>query len=83
MRRGALRSTGIASSVLPSRQAVPQDRDRLRDVMRPRKLLLAIHVCLGIGQYDPRVRRDEGLSALPEPGLPYFKRVDGTNDYVP
>lgn len=83
MRRGTLRSTGITSGLFPSRQAIPQDRDRLRDVVRPRELLLAIYIRLGIGQYDPRVRRDEGLSALPEPRLSYFKRVDGTNDHVP
>lgn len=83
MCRGTLRSTGITSSLLPSCQAIPQDRDRLRDVMRPRELLLAIYIRLRISQYDPRIRRDEGLSALPEPGLPYSKRVDGTNDHVP
>lgn len=64
MRRGALRPAGTSSGLLPSRQAVPPSRDRLRDVVRPRELLLALHVRLGISQHDPRIHRDAGRIAL-------------------
>lgn len=81
MRRGALRSAGASPGLFPSRQAVPKDRDRLRDVVRSRELLLALHIRLGAGQHDPRICRDEGLSALPKPRLPHSERVDGANDH--
>lgn len=83
MRRGALRPPGTPSGLLPSRQAVPQNRDRLRNVMRTRELLLALHFRLGASQHDPRIRRDKGLSAFPEPGFPHSERVDGADDHVP
>lgn len=83
MRRGALRPARTPSGLLPSRQAIPQGRDRLRDVVRPRELLLALHVRLGISQHDPRIHRDAGRIAFQPPGLRHSERVDGADDYVP
>lgn len=83
MRRGALRPAGTTSGMLPSRQAIPQGRDRLRDAVRPRELLLALHVRLGIGQHDPRVHRDAGRIALQPSRLCHPERIDGADDHVP
>lgn len=83
MRRGALRLAGTSSGLLPSRQAIPQGRDRLRDVVRPRELLLALHVRLGIGQHDSRIHRDTGRIALQSSGLCHSERINGADDHVP
>jgi len=83
MRRGALRSTGTSSGVFPSRQTIPQSRDRLRDVVCSRELLLALHIRLGTGQHDPLVHRNAGRIALQPSGLCYTERIDGADDHVP
>lgn len=83
MRRGALRSTGTSSGMLPSCQAISQSRDRLCDVVRSRELLLALHVRLGTGQHDPRVYRNARRIALQPPGLCHSERIDGADDHVP
>lgn len=83
MRRGALRPAGTSSGLFPSRQAISKSRDRLRDVVRPRELLLALHVRLGIGQHDSRIHRDASRIALQPPGLCHSERINGADDYVP
>lgn len=56
MRGGTLRPTRTSSSMLPSRQTISQNRDCVRDALRSRELLLALHVRLRTSQHDPLVR---------------------------
>lgn len=81
LRGGALRPAGASAGVFPPREAVPANRDRVRDAVRVGELLLAVHVRLGAGEHDPRVHRDQGVPAVPEPGLPHAERVDGADDH--
>lgn len=82
MRRRALRPPGLAPGVFPPREAVPKDRDSLRDALRPGELLLALHLRLGAREHDPRVRGDSGVPTLPEPPFSHPQREHGPDNNV-
>lgn len=46
------------------------------------KLLLALHLRLGIGKHDPSLRRAESFCPLPDPRVPQPVRVHGPDDNV-
>lgn len=81
MRRRALRPSRATPGVLPPRQAVPQDRNSLRNAVRPGELLLALLLGVGAREHDPRIRRDARLSALSEPRFSHPQRIHGSDDH--